>query len=276
MDARHRSPRTFLPRAYPRYAHGRQREDPQPHLRSSSPGFPNLAHYCATGTGRPPSRSRPLNARARAGPPRRLSSVGFSLRLRWLGAQRSIEWLRRAHVLFVRHSVWKARPRERQPNERSAFRVQTIARRPFPGVSADSKSERNLQRRSSFLIQTHSRIHVQFAHSNRVPSATSGDVHNPVLHARKRYRLNFLPASQNQRELALVRQRFGLLQGKALVVRFQLRLLLRLLRRPLLARALLLILPLILSRLRISIRIQVRPRRGRQHIRPPPIRKNEP
>jgi hypothetical protein len=47
------------------------------------------------------------------------------------------------------------------------------------------------------------------------------------------------------------------------------------LRRPLLARALLLILPLILSRLRISIRIQVRPRLGRQHIRPAAIKKNE-
>jgi hypothetical protein len=152
-----------------------------------------------------------------------------------------------------------------------------IARWPILAVSADSKSERKLQRRTALLVQTHSRVNVNLAHRNRPPPATSGDVHNPVVHARKRYSLNFLPASQNQRELALIRQGFRLFLGKARILSLQLQelLLLRRLLCPLLARALLLILSLILSRLRIGIRIQIRPRVDWQHIRPAAIKKNE-
>ncbi len=75
LDAGHRSPRTLVPRPHPGYAYGRQREDPYPNLRSSLTRFPNLAHHGTTGTRRPPSRSRPLNARARPIPPCRLACL---------------------------------------------------------------------------------------------------------------------------------------------------------------------------------------------------------
>ena len=148
----------------------------------------------------------------------------------------------------------------------------------FLGIPAISNLQRNLQRSPALLVQTHSRIHINLAHSNRPSSAICGDVHNPVAHARERHSLNFLPASQNQRELSLIQQGFRLFLGEACLLRLELHelLLLRRLLRSLLARALLLILRLILCRPRIGIRIQVRPRLDRQRICRAAIKKNEP
>jgi len=79
-----------------------------------------------------------------------------------------------------------------------------------------------------------------------MPSASSSDVNNPVIHARERHGLDFLSASQDQRELALIRQRFRLFLRDASVIRFRVLRLLRPTLSPLLRRALVLALALVL------------------------------
>jgi hypothetical protein len=191
-----------------------------------------------------------------------------------------IAWRRRAHVLLVTRNTACLFCRKGMAQRAQTSELQAV--NSFLEIRATSNLKRNLQRRPALLIQTHSRIHVQFAQSNRPPPASHGDIHNPVVNARKRHRLNLLPTSQDQRELALIRQGFRLFQRNSLVVGFQLLHLLRLSRRtflrrdlPVLTLALALVLSL-LSRLRIRVRIQVSAWLDWQHIRPAAIQKDEP